>query len=309
MLVACSFRTWLPALALLIGAVIPVSVAMCATPATQPTLVVSRSIGEGPADTRYDYYWKLLDMALRATEADYGPYRVEKVDLGGRHEEEEVRALEAGDKITVLVRGNVIGLERRLLPIRFPLDKGLLGYRVFMIRKDTQPALNKVKTLDELTRFSIGQGAGWWDIQVLTNAGFRVDTGATYEGLFGMLAGGRFDLFSRGVMEVGEELNRFGPAYPNLAIEQNLMLHYPLTRYFFVSRTPAGKALANRINEGLERMLKDGSFDREFNAFKASFEATIHFKKRRLFRLESPFFSPETPLARKELWYDPLSER
>lgn len=272
-------------------------------------LVVVRSLGEGLTDKRYDYYWQLLDQALRATEADFGPYRLETTDMRGIVEEDEVRALEAGDRVTVLVRGNVIGLERRLLPIRFPLDKGLLGYRVFMIRKATQPALDKVRTLDELTRFSVGQGAGWWDIQVLANAGFRVETGERYEGLFPMLAARRFDLFSRGVMEIGDELDRVQKRYPELTIERKLMIHYPLTRYFYVQRSPSGEALAKRIATGLERMLKDGSFDREFNAFKARFEARIGFKERRLFRLDSPFFSPETPLQRKELWYDPIAER
>ena len=275
------------------------------TAAFAGTLEVVRERPEAAGDTRYDHYWQLLALALAITQPDFGPFTLRQ-STRPMTERRALEELETGsDNITVLVHGNVADYEQRLLPIRFPLDKGLLGYRVFLIRGDMQSRLDLVGGLDDLRHYSIGQGREWGDVTILRQAGFNVVEGTSYEGLFDMLAAGRFELFSRSVVEVGEELAREKPAHPALALEQHLLLFYPLTRYFYVARSPAGEALARRISEGLERMLKDGSFDRMFQTFKSQFEQQIGFRDRILIRLANPLQTPETPLNRSELWYDP----
>jgi hypothetical protein len=269
------------------------------------TLEVVRERPEAAGDTRYDHYWQLLAQALQITEPDFGPFKLRE-STQPMTERRALEELEAGsDNITVLVHGNVADYEQLLLPIRFPLDKGLLGYRVFLIRGDMQSRLDLVGGLDDLRRYSIGQGREWGDVTILRQAGLNVVEGTSYEGLFDMLAAGRFELFSRSVVEVGEELAREKPAHPALALEQHLLLFYPLTRYFYVARSAAGEALARRISEGLERMLRDGSFERTFRAFKSRFEQQIGFRDRLLIRLANPLQTAETPLNRSELWYDP----
>jgi hypothetical protein len=52
-------------------------------------------------------------------------------------------------------------------------------------------------------------------------------------------------------------------------------------------------------------MLKDGSFERMFQIFKSRFEQQIGFRDRLLIRIANPLQTPETPLNRSELWYDP----
>jgi hypothetical protein len=278
---------------------------MQGTAALAGSVEVIRPAPESPGDTRYDYYWQLLAQALAATEPDFGPYVLRQAALP-MTERRALEELKTGSGlITVMVHGNVADYEQDLLPIRFPLDKGLLGYRVFLIRGAAQPQLDLVNGLDELRQHSIGQGQGWGDVTILRHAGLTVVEGKDYEGLFGMLAAGRFELFSRGVVEVGEELARQKSDYPELAIERHLMLYYPLARYFYVTRSPAGEALARRIAEGLERMLKDGSFERMFQAFKRPFELEIGFRNRLLIKIDNPLETPETPLNRSELWYDP----
>jgi hypothetical protein len=273
------------------------------------TLEVVRPLPEAPGDTRYDHYWQLLMQALAVTEPDFGPFALRQATLPMT----ELRAmdeLETGKgTITVLVHGNVADYEQRLLPIRFPLDKGLLGYRVFLIRGELQSKLDLVGSLNDLRRYTIGQGSDWGDVTILRQAGLTVVEGTSYGGLFSMLEAGRFQLFSRSVVEVGEELAREKPDHPELAIERHLMLYYPLTRYFYVTRSPAGEALARRISEGLERMLRNGRFDRMFEDFKSPFERQIGFRNRLLIRVANPLQTPETPLSRFELWYDPQSER
>ena len=262
--------------------------------AANPVVVV-RPAPESPGDTRYDYYWKLLEQALATTEAEFGPYDLQ-VATTAMNEARSLHELEIGSsQITILVHGNVAEYERRLLPIRFPLDKGLLGYRVFLIRSEEQSALDAVNSLEDLRQYRIGQGQGWGDVAILRNAGLTVVEGASYDGLFSMLSAGRFELFSRGVVEVGEELAREHQAHPDLEIERHLMLNYPLTRYFYVNRSVEGEALAKRLSTGLERMLKDGVFDRMFEEFKAPFDKLINFRNRLIIQIDNPLQTPETP--------------
>jgi ABC-type amino acid transport substrate-binding protein len=260
---------------------------------------------EAAGDTRFGYYWQLLGRALAVTEADFGPYALRPATAGMTERRALAELASGSGKITVLVHGNVADYEKQLLPVYFPLDKGLLGYRVFLIRSDTQASLNRINGLAELREHSIGQGSNWADASILRNAGLTVVEGSSYDGLFAMLAAGRFELFSRGVVEVGEELARQRPQRPELAIETNLLLYYPLTRYFYVSRSAEGEALARRISTGLERMLADGSFERMFQTFKAPFEKDIGFRHRRLIEIDNPLQTPQTPLGRRELWFDP----
>jgi hypothetical protein len=80
--------------------------------------------------------------------------------------------------------------------VRLPIDKGLLGYRMFLVREADLPRFATVRTLDDLRKLRVGQGKDWIDVPILRKAGFPVVEGTSYPGLFAMLAAGRFD-FSR----------------------------------------------------------------------------------------------------------------
>lgn len=257
---------------------------------------------ESAGDRRNEYFWKLLDAALGATRDRWGDYRIR--EGGMMNGLRAARELEFG-QLNVIERSTDRELERTLRPIRIPLDKGLGGFRVFLIRREFQHRLDHVRSVEELQRFTIGQSGAWSDADILTRAGFNVTRGNDYEGLFAMLAAGRFDLFSRSVDEVSLELETHRQRFPDLVIERGLLLYYPLPRYLFVRRDAAGEQLANRILEGFGLMQKNGSFDRLFADYRAPFERTLNLKERRLFRIPNPLLSADTPLKRAELWYDP----
>jgi hypothetical protein len=281
------------------------SVAISISATSASALEVVHPSPESAEDTRFEYYWQLLARALAITESDFGPSALHPAASAMTEPRAIEELMNGSGKITVLVHGNVADYEKQLLPIYFPLDKGLLGYRVFLIRSETQARMNSVKGLRDLQQHSFGQGSNWADATILRKAGLRVVEGTSYEGLFSMLSAGRFELFSRGVVEIGDELARHKSAHPELTIEQRLLLHYPLTRYFYVRRSPEGEALARRISTGLERMLSDGSFDKMFQTFKAPVEDQIGLRNRLLIEIDNPLQTPQTPLYRPELWYDP----
>jgi ABC-type amino acid transport substrate-binding protein len=277
------------------------AVLSCPAFAAQPLRILHQG-RESADDLRYDYYWAVLGQALEQTRAGWGAFEL-SAD-GAMNGLRAVQQLETG-KLQVLARPTSVEFEQRLRPIRIPLDKGMLGYRVFLIRRALQARLDQVRSIDDLRRFSIGQSSAWSDGAILEGAGFNVVRGRSYEGLFGMLAAGRFDLFSRSVTEASGELALRQSRYPELVVERGLLLYYPWPRYLFVRRDAAGEQLALRIEEGIERMRRDGSLELLFARYKAPVELGLNLKQRRLFRIANPLLPPATPLQRAELWYDP----
>ena len=271
-----------------------------------PVLIYPRS--ESRTDTQYIYDYELLRQALEATIPSHGPYEL-------KQSAQSMNQARAGDEIAagsglvnVFARSTAAEHELRFLPVRFPIDKGLISYRVFLVRDDMQAKFAGVNTLDDLRAYSVGSFTTWADTQILRAGGFKVVTGDNYEGLFRMLVARRFDFFSRSADEAYREYDERRGLLPEMKVEQHLLLHFPTTRYFFVQRSDEGEKLASRIAEGLDLMLKVGTFDAHFLRYKGALIARAHLKTRKVFRIDNPFMSRETRAllkARPELWYDP----
>jgi len=123
----------------------------------------------------------------------------------------------------VIWTASSISKEQHLLPIRFPLRKGLLGWRIFLIRKDDQPRFSNVQSLDDLRQFSVGQGQGgqgWSDVEILKYNGFDVSTYPDDERLFLKLVRGEFDIFSRRIFEAPIEWEQRKDKTPMLHIDR-----------------------------------------------------------------------------------------
>ncbi|SFU30236.1 hypothetical protein [Pseudoduganella namucuonensis] len=263
----------------------------------------------GVTNSRYEYDWLVLRTALEKSSAALGPFTMSQLDeaMSPRRVTQEL-ALPRG-RINVLARGTSRELERDFLPVRIPIDKGLLGFRVFLIRAADLPRFAAVRTLQDLRRFRAGQGKDWVDIDILHAAGIPVVEGSYFDGLFSMLMVGRFDFFSRGVDEVVLELEERRARYPHMVIEPTLLLHYPLPRYLFVRRDAEGERLAKRLRAGLETMVQDGTLNALFRQHKGPVIEQLNLEKRRLIALPATLATPETPLNRPELWYNPQAER
>jgi hypothetical protein len=252
---------------------------------------------------RYAYPFELLAQVLERTSAAYGPYveepYTEPVSVARSHQE----ALK-GQRINVMISDpGHRELDEEMIPIPFPIDKGLLGYRVALIVADNQPKIDAVRTLDQFRTLSIGQGSNWGDVRVYEYNHAPVMTAETYDSLFLMLLDRRFDLFLRGVTEAPEELRAYGPRYPKLAIDRHLLIRYPYAQFFYVSKSEP--RLAARIRDGLDEMKRDGSFDEFFNQHFSQQLAELKLGQRTLIELQNPFLPAWVPLSRKELWFDP----
>jgi ABC-type amino acid transport substrate-binding protein len=215
----------------------------------------------------------------------------------------------ASGKLTVMYLSTIPEFEVRLVPVRIPVDKNLGGYCVLLIRKEDRHRFESVRTVEDLRRFKIGLGHGWIDVDILRASGFDVVTGTSYDGLFEMLVQRRFDVFLRAATEVLDELEQRKASLPDLFIEESIVFYYPLPMYFWFPKTPEGKRLAARAEEGMRAMIADGSYDAIFDRHQRRKIEQLRLKRRRLIGIPNPFLGPETPFSDRKLWFDPATYR
>jgi hypothetical protein len=263
--------------------------AVCATE------IVRTPRPEFDGDRRYDYPLQLLQLALSKSSTKY---EIRQADVA-MNQERQVLEIEAGRTIDVGPIPSSAEREARLQAIYIPLNKGLLGWRLGLVRKGDSGKMSGVDNLAGLKTLRIAQGQEWPDTQILRANGIEVITAPKYEGLFKMLIGGRFDYFPRSMMEIWDEqaLNA-----DTLEVEPHLTLHYLYDAYFMVNRR--NTKLANDIREGLEKSIADGSFDKVFQDYFGERLRKARLGSRAVIELRNPLLTPGTPSDRPELWYD-----
>ncbi|MDE1463844.1 hypothetical protein [Spartinivicinus poritis] len=251
-------------------------------------------------DSRYIYRIQLLELALGKTEAEYGPfqlYPVQKLVTQARG----LSLLEKNIGVDVAFLPTSVEREQRLLPIKIPILRGILGYRVLLVHEDLQPRFNKVTSLDQLKKgFVGGFGAHWADMAILQANGLKVVGITQYENLFKMLSYKRFDYFPRGINVAWKEVELKGDLYKGIKVEETLALYYPYLVYFFVSRSRP--AIAARIEKGLKLALADGSFERLFKKHHKYLVQQAGLESRRLFLMKNPTLPAGTVLPDTSWW-------
>lgn len=261
-------------------------------------ITITYPLPENPGDQRGDFPLNLLRLALGKTSTPYQLRPAKLIMQQGR----SMIELESGNgRISVLWTMTSPERESRLLPIRIPIDKGLFGWRVAIIRANRFDLFNGVETPKQLSAFVAGQGHDWPDTAILKAAGLPVNTTYNYESLFLMLSSGRFDYFPRSILELVPEVESHREL--GLIIEPNLVIHYPVGIYFFVNKH--NKALHDAIETGLELAIKDGSFNKLFYKTYGADIERARLADRRIIQIDNPLLPPETPLKRSELWFRP----
>ena len=277
-------------------------------------LLLGGRVRAEPMDYVYGYFSKtgdhdnfvfaLIKEALTRTEAKWGPYELHTVPEVPRNR--QIRELETGTgSITFAVLGTAHDIAKHLRPILIPVDKGLVGYRLLLVRRIDQKRFGAVHAPAGLKPFSFGLNFIWDDVDILRANGLTVQTGDDFDGLFQMLSRDRFDAFPRGVGEIGREFQEYGPLYPDLEIEKDLLIHYTLPVYVWFARNPAGEKLAERLEEGLRAMIDDGSYDSIFWKYNRPVLDGLGLAHRRVLTLNNPYLPPDTPLGDSRLWLSP----
>lgn len=275
--------------------------ATAAAPAGASLVRYPQSEAEGHGNNTEHYPVRLLRMALARSGQDY---RLQPSTVMMR-QNRALAELKAGRVIDIVWTMASQQRERDLLPIRIPLDMGLIGWRLLLIRARDAARYAAIRRASELQALDALQGHDWPDTEILRANHYRVQTASDYAGMFKMLQSGRVDYFPRAVFEVWNEAAAF--ADQGLVVAPGLALHYPSAFYFFVNQ--ANTALAGALQRGLEQMLADGSYARLFQEYYGDMLARSALDQRRVFELRNSLLSPATPLARRDLWLRPGRSR
>lgn len=259
---------------------------------------------EHTADKRLEYPLKVIDLAMRKTAKKYGAYILiptpQVISLARsiyelNRDTYSNYFFPGSTNIEEMSNGNLIKVD-------YPLDHGLLSYRICFVSPNAKTRVAAVKTLPDLQQFSIAQGTNWLDVSILQNNGFRVIENQNYMGLFKTVISGRADLFCRGISELHKEYDAY-KSLGNLQYDESFVLVYSLPYSFYFNRN--SKAVIARIEEGLGIAKKDGSLDALFNEHYRDDILFAKLKQRKFFYLQSPYGQNLSPTY-KSFMIDPL---
>ena len=189
--------------------------------------------------------------------------------------------------------------EQKVMPIRIPIDKGLLGWRLPLVMESHIDQFRNVNNLEGLKPLISGQGHDWPDTEILRSNGLQVQTSPNFESLFFMLEAGRFHYFPRSLVEIWREADQH--TNQGMVVAHHIILHYPSAFYYFVNKK--NTTLAQDLTKGLEMAIADGSFEKLFHQYHDDAIRLADLKNRTVIELKNPFLPTETPLERKDLWF------
>lgn len=190
--------------------------------------------------------------------------------------------------------------ELRAIPI--PIFKGLMGYRILVIKNGNQAFFEDIDSLESAKRMRVGLGSSWGDLAIFQHAGFHVETAQRGRLLWNMLIKERFDALPLELHAPWQHLEKF-PG--KLAVEEHLLIHYPMSLHFFVNKRD--DHLYQLIKKGMEIAIQDGSYDTllyQSKVMRITAEKT-NIQNRKIIKLNNPEYPFTNSLARKAYWLDP----
>lgn len=259
-------------------------------------VVYPRPVNETHVLSKYPV--ELLTLALDRTGVKYRLVPSERIMLQSK----ALQQIEENRELNVVWSQTDAKREQSLLPVRIPILKGLIGWRLLLIKHEQLATFQPIKTVMQLLRYAPVQAAHWTDTTILQANGFNVVTAQDETTLFDLLRHNRGDFFPRSVLEIWSEMSN-PDLNEGLSIEPGLGIRYPAAMYFFVNKS--NLILARLLNDGLEYAIADGSFEQLFSATFDAYIKEARIDSRRVFELENQLLTEQTPLERKELWYVP----
>lgn len=231
-------------------------------------------VNENAQDSRYNYDYEVLKLALEKTKKQYGDYKL--TPSSPMNFTRALYELKQGALKNFFFKHSFDDTEfinPNISYARFPVDLGIVGNRVCFTNKKVQNDLDKINQASDLKKFTFILGSSWVDVKILRKAGLNVVEKPNYKSLFLLTANKRADLFCRGANEILAEYK----AYRNLqgiALDQQLLIYYDLPRFFY-GNAKFLKVL-KRIEEGLKIAHKDGSL---ISIWKKEYLESVIFSK------------------------------
>jgi ABC-type amino acid transport substrate-binding protein len=229
-----------------------------------------------------------LELALAQPGNNKSPYFRRPVQFLIDKSLDQKRALEALNELNpfIDVVATQSSREREKHYVSAPVDiaQGLMGRRVFIVRKKEIHLFKQVRTVDDLRKFRICVGMDWPDRQVLELAGIPVVTRTLTSDLFDELRRGQCHGITRAVYEVRDEL--LARPLDDLDLDPYLLLSYPARQHLFFARNKS--SLAKATESGLTSMQKQGVLQELLEVIYGDSLQHAQLRDRRILSLRNP---------------------
>ena len=248
-------------------------------------MTITYRSNESTKDSRYDYDYEVLKLALEKTKKKYGAYQLQASPP--MNFSRAFKELKSNNLKNFIIKTSYedFNKEQGFEYARFPVDLGIVGYRICFTSKKNIEKIKNIKEFEQLKKLNFVQGAAWADVKILRNAGLNVTENVEYESLFTVTALGRTDLFCRGANEILSEYENH-KNIPDFTLDESILIYYDLPRVFYGNKS-SSKEL-KRIEEGLKLAHADGSL---LKLWEKEYGKSIHFAKlgqRKKFVIENP---------------------
>ncbi len=265
-----------------------------------------RAVSASDIDAHAAFGWELLSTILERTRSTHGDYTLAM----SSDPAQALRFRHANSSSDIQVNVVILTISPEwndiLLPVRIPVLRGLLGYRLLLAHRQDLDRFNGIKTLEDLRRITFGSVKHWLDTTIMEKAGLSVVTGTTFDGLHKMMQARRFEALTRGVHEIESETASIAnDPDSDIVVVPHLLMHYYLPVYFWFSRDKEGQRRAERVKAGLSAMVADGSFERMFDSRFGPVIQKYDLAHRTIIELPNPLLSPEDPVNDPRYWYKP----
>lgn len=247
-------------------------------------------------DKRTTYPLAVLRLALKHTGVNYNLYPSQKVLTQGR----SIKQLKANREISLVWSMTDKVREDELLPIRIPIYKGLIGWRLFLVKEENLDVFSRFNSIQELRQYTPVQGYDWPDTKILQSNGFEVVTATDYYEMFDSVRFEQAGFFPRSIVEIWEEMADPQKSQ-NLRIEPHLALRYPTATYFFFNKKNI--VMKKLVETGLRRAIAAGDFDKLFFEEHKEYIEQANIQQRVVFELDNPVLPEKTPVNDPVYWY------
>ena len=256
-----------------------------ATPENNKT-VYTYSAAQHTASSRGRWHNKLIRLALDNTIKEYGSYQLNKApQMNHRRALESTKYQKYPNFFIVAVHSDELAAEEGIQAIPFPVELGMLGYRVCLYSKTDPVPVQKRLNPSMVRTLMHGQVRDWMDVLILRHNGYVVTEVDDFASLPKMASLRRIDLLCRGVHEVYDEWGK--GLYKDLILDNTLAFQYDIPVFMYAHQSQ--KHLIDRLTLGLQRTYHDGSLKRMFLAHYQDNMAFSKLGDRDVIPLANPF--------------------
>lgn len=267
--------------------------AVTAEKLSSPAVVTQIKLWNGnKTESRQQYEREILEAALNATDASHGQWQLQEslTDYPLAADEASVFRAKGFDIFGTVAGNTKLANEKKIL-IPLPLMKGLLGYRILIIRAADKEKFAAIKSAQQLQQLRMGIPSTWADAELFRHNGYKVEEKGSFDDLFTRLENNEFDYVTFGANEVTGVFNERAAKSGKLMVDSSLLVFYPFPLVFYVN--PENKSLAGRVTHGLQVISSNGELDKIFNRYFAADLKTVDLPSRTMITLKNPILPAE----------------